>query len=295
MKKILIAALCLLFSAPAFAQDAPIKAIASFSILGDIVKTIGGDDVSVQTIIGPNVDAHHYEPTPADAKAIADADIVFINGLGFDDWVKKLGASDKKVIIVSKDIKTLKTEDSHDHHHHGQSDPHAWQNVENVRIYAGNIATALSALKPEKAEAFANRAAAYDLALQKLDAEIRERLQAIPTESRKIVTSHDAFAYFAAAYGIKILAVEGLGAQGGTTAANIAKLVTQIKTENVKTVFIENISDPKLIRQIAADTGATIGGTLYADALSGPDGPAPTYIDMMRHNVTLMTKAMGTQ
>jgi zinc/manganese transport system substrate-binding protein len=294
MKKILILALFLVLNVPVHAQEAPVKAVASFSILGDIVKAIGGDDVSVQTLIGPDTDAHAYEHTPAEAKAIADADIVFINGLGFDDRVAKLGASEKKVIVTSDNVKLLESEGGDDGHGHGhnQTDPHAWQDVSNIRIYVGNIVTALSAIKPDKAQNFANRAAAYDQELQKLDSEIRQKLGAIPEEKRKIVTSHDAFGYFESAYGIKMLAAEGLTGHGSAKASNIAKLIDQIKTENVKTLFVENVSNSKLIEQIKADTGAVIGGTLYADALSKPDGPAATYIDMMRHNLSLIIQSM---
>lgn len=307
MKKILALALTLLFSTPVMAQEAPVKAVASFSILADIIKTVGGEEVSVTTLVGPDSDAHAYEPTTADAKAIADADVVFINGLGFEGWLEKLDASGPKIITVSNGIKAIenteKEEDGHtghhghehDHHDHGATDPHAWQDVSNVRVYVGNIATALSELRPDKAETFANNAAAYDKALQKLDSEIRKELASIPSENRKIITSHDAFGYFAAAYGVKIMAAEGLGAHGGGTALNISRLVNQIKSEGVKIIFLENISDPKLMTQIATDTGASIGGTLYADALSKQDGPAATYLDMMRHNLSLMAKGMGKE
>lgn len=301
MKKIALALLCLSLSLPAFAQE-PLKVVASFSILEDIVKNVGGDDVTVSAIVGPDADAHAFEVTPKEAKMLADADIVFINGLGFEGWMERLAESSGfkgKLVTVSKDVATLDAEEHHgeehghhEHHAHGASDPHAWQDVANVRIYTGNITTALTSARPETAQAFVDRAAAYDLQLQKLDAEIRNRLTKIPAEKRKILTSHDAFGYFSKAYGVAILAPHGLSTHDEPSAETMAELTDQIKREGIGTAFIENISDPKTLKRLSEDTGVKIGGTLYADALSKADGPAPTYLDMMRHNLSLMAKAM---
>ncbi|NBX66965.1 MAG: metal ABC transporter substrate-binding protein [Proteobacteria bacterium] len=295
MKKMLLIALSFLLSLPAHSADAPLKAVASFSIIGDVVKIIGGDEVALTTIIGPDTDAHAFEPTPSDAKSLADADIVFINGLGFEGWIERL-AAEKKITVLSKEIKALSSHDDHGHDHdHKGSDPHAWQDVSNMRNYVASIAATLSSLRPAKSQYFVDRAAQYDLELQKLDRDIHTAIQSVPSEKRKIITSHDAFGYFENAYGITIIAAEGLGAHASPSASGVARLLDQIKKEQIKTVFLENLSDPKLITRIATDTGATLGGTLYTDALSAAGGPADTYIKMMRHNLSLMLTAMGTK
>jgi zinc/manganese transport system substrate-binding protein len=271
---------------------APLPVVASFSIIGDMVKTIGGEDVTVTTIVGHDADSHAY-------RKLANAKIIFINGLGFEGWMNKLTKSagyTGDVITVSQGIKPIHIEEAthdHDHgHHHEEFDPHAWQSVDNTRIYVKNIAATLVKALPEKAKDIKARAAAYDAELAKLDADIKTAFKDIPAEKRKVITSHDAFGYFGADYGITFLAPEGLNTDSEPSAADVAKLINQIKTEKVKTVFLENMSSPRLISQIAKDTGATIGGTLYADALSTS---ANTYIDMMRANLALIQSSLQGQ
>ncbi len=301
MKKTLIAALWLLFSAaPAFA--APLPVVASFSILGDMVKTIGGEDVTVTTLAGPDSDTHAYQPTPSDARAMKDAKVIFLNGLGFEGWMDRLvqssGTAAPRIVttkgIKVRDMKESGAEDHHEHHDHthGNIDPHAWQNLANAHVYVKNITDALVAALPDRAEAIRARARAYDAQITKTDMWVRDQFRNIPQDSRFIITSHDAFGYFADAYGITIDAPEGLSTESEPGARQVARLIDQIRAHKVKSVFIENMASPRLMQEIAAQTGAQAGQTLYSDALSKADGPAPTYLSVFRHNVPLMAAAM---
>ncbi len=294
MKRLLPALILIslaLMPAPARALDKPLDVVASFSILGDMVKTIGGPDVNVTTIVGPDTDTHVYEPTPLDAKALARAQLVFINGLGFEGWMGKLAQSTGykgTIVTVTNGIKTRTMDDE------GKvvTDPHAWQSAANARIYAKNITTALIKALPAKAAAISVRANIYDKELADLDAWVHNRFKDVPPAARNIITSHDAFGYFGLAYGLTFMAPEGVNTDAEPTAADVAKLTDQIKAAHARTVFLENMANARLIKQIAKDTGATIGGTLYADALSPLNGPASTYIDLMRNNAGLMAAGL---
>lgn len=305
--------LTLLLSSAAFADPA-LKAVATFSILGDFVGEVGGDRVAVTTLVGPDGDAHVYQPTPNDARALAAADIVFVNGLGFEGWMERLAeaAGTKAPIVVatagitSRAFTTAEQEhehadgeEDHDHddhggHDHGPTDPHAWQSVPNAKIYVADIARALSVADPAGAETYAANAAAYTAKLDALDAKIRAAIAAIPKEHRIIVTSHDAFGYFGEAYGLDFEAPQGMSTESEASAADVAGLITQIRKEHVPAIFVENITDPRLLEQISSETGAKIGGTLYSDALSSQDGPAATYIDMMENNIHQFSDALGS-
>ena len=293
---------------PQAAADPPFKVVASFSILGDMVKTVGGDRVQVITLVGPDGDAHVYEPTPADAKAIADAKVVFINGLGLEQgWLPRLiEASGYKgpVVVTSKGIKPLKMEEEDEHgkeqaspRAHGKpamvDDPHAWQNLANGKIYVENIVAGLSAVDPAGAETYKANGQIYIAEINKLDAEVRAKLAAIPQARRKIVTTHDAFQYFGKAYKVEFLAPEGISTEAEASANDVAKLIKQIRSEKITAVFFENMSDNRLLTQISKETGTKIGGTVYSDALSPPDGPAPTYLAMFRHNLEEFAKALA--
>lgn len=278
--------------APAEARDEPLPIVASFSILADMARQIGGDDVSVTSLIGPDEDAHGYQPRPSDARLLGQATLVIANGLGFDTWIERLAASagQTRIVVASEGVTTLESaagHDDHDHHghDHGAIDPHAWQNVGHARIYARNIAAALQIADPDRAEAYRQRADDYDRALAELDAEIRSTLAQLPATRRKLVTSHDAFAYFGQAYDISVIAAAGISYESEPSAAGIARLIRQLRRENVPVIFVENISDPRLVERIARESGAQLGGKLYSDALSGPDGSAPTYVEMMRANL----------
>jgi len=304
-------ALGLMTATPALA-DQPLKVVASFSILGDIVANVGGDKIALTTLVGPNGDAHVFQPSPADARAVAGADVVIVNGLGFEGWIERLTeASGYKgpVIVASQGItpREMAEEEEgheehagqehaghdHDHHDHGNIDPHAWQNIGNVIAYVDTIATALIAADPADRAAYEANAAAYKAKLTALDAKVKAAIAALPPERRKIITSHDAFGYFAAAYGLEVLAPQGVSTESEASAKGVATLIRQIKKEKAPAVFLENITDPRLIDRIAKETGAHIGGTLYSDALSDASGPASTYIAMFEHNLAALAAALG--
>jgi len=269
-----------------------VKAVASFSILGDMVKQVGGDRIDVITLVGPDGDAHVYEPTPADAKNLATAQSLFNNGLGFEGWMDRLEKSSGfrgKVMVASTGVKPpTMVEDEKT-----VTDPHAWQSLANGKLYVANIRDGLIAVDPEGKSVYEANAAKYLDALAKEEADVRAALAALPQERRKIITSHDAFGYFGAAYGLEIVAPEGVSTESEASAKDVAKIIRQIKAERIPAVFMENITDHRLLDQIASETGAKIGGELYTDALSPPDGPAPTYLDMFRHNVGALTAAVS--
>lgn len=279
---------CLLLALSSALSAAPIKVVTSFSILADFAREVGGDRVQVFALVGPDADAHAWQPRPSDARTVMDADVVIANGLGFDTWIERLAASagNPRVVIAAADVTPLEQLDDHAHHghDHGPLDPHAWQSVANARIYARNIATALTAADPAGEAHYRERLARYDGELAALDAELRKGFAALPEEARKVVTSHDAFSYFGAAYGMRFLSAAGVGNRSEVSAAAMARLIRQLRKEKVPVVFLENVNDARLIERIGAEGGARVGGTLYSDALSGPDGPAASYVAMMRHN-----------
>jgi len=296
------AAVALSLGAPALAQsDQPIPVVATFSILGDMVERIGGEHVAVTTLVGPNGDAYVYQPTPADARAVSSAEILFVNGLAFEGWIDHLveasGFGGTR-IVATAGITPISFEDDDDHaeagHDHGAFDPHAWQSLPNAIVYADNIAAALARADPENAATFYRNRADFVAEIEALDAEIRAAVGALPTDRRTIVTSHDAFGYFAEEYGLTFLAPQGVSTESEASARDVAELITQIRAQSIAAVFVESISDSRLLEQIVSETSASIGGTLYSDALSGPDGPAATYLDMMRHNLAMLTDALNS-
>jgi len=281
---------------PVFAAE-PLKVVASFSILGDLVAKVGGDLVEVRTLVGPNGDAHVYAPTPADARDTAGAGLIVVNGLGFEGWLDRLVAASGysgPVAVASTGVTPIKLgeETEEEAHDHGDIDPHAWQSVANAEVYVKNIAAALCEADPDDCAEYRANAAAYTAELKGLDASIRAGFALVPPERRKVITTHDAFGYFAREYGIAFLAPQGVSTESEASAADVAKLIGQIRDEGVGAIFLENISDPRLIEQIASETGIRAGGELYSDALSEPDGPAATYAAMMRHNANLLQNAM---
>ena len=331
---LLASAAALALVSPAFAEE-KLKVIATFSILGDIVANVGGDRVEVTTLVGPDGDAHVFQPSPADAEAVAGAQVIVANGLGFEGWMDRLvEASGTKatVITAAEGVTPIAfgeeehghehaegeehdhdhrhehaegeghdhdhaKEEGHDHaydhgHDHGEFDPHAWQSVTNVALYVGAIERGLAATDPEGAETYKANAAAYLAELDALDAEIRAAVAVLPEDRRTVVTSHDAFGYFAADYGLTFVAPQGVSTEAEASAQDVAALINQIKDAGIAAVFVENIADRRLLDQIASETGARIGGTLYSDALSGPEGPAATYLTMMRHNLGQLTAAL---
>lgn len=302
MKNLFVSLAFLLSLSPAlaFAEDKPVEVVATFSILGDLTKQVGGDLVHVKTLVGPDGDAHTYKPTPSDSVALSEAELVVENGLHMEGWVDRLvSASGFKgnVVIASEGVtpRQMDAEEEDASHTSGGkvTDPHAWQDISNARIYIKNIAEALARTRPADAETFRAHAKVYDAELEKLDAWVKAEIGSIPTEQRKIVTSHDAFGYFGAAYGVTFLAPQGISTEVEPTATQVAKLIEQMKSEKVKRVFFENMASPKLVKQLAKDGGASVGKAVYSDALSNADGPAATYVAMFYHNIAQFKEAMA--
>ena len=297
--------------------DRPIRAVATFSILGDMVSRIGREHVAVTTLVGPGGDAHVYRPTPAAARAVSEAHVLVVNGLDFEGWLDRLmEASDfgGVRVVATAGIEPIAVDDDgddhghdddhregnsaeghsdgHDDHDHGAFDPHAWQSLRHTVVYADNITAALAKADPDNASTFYRNRAAYVAEMEALDAEIRGMFAELPPSSRTIVTSHDAFQYFGRDYGLTFLAPQGLSTASEASARDVARLIQFIRDQGIRAVFPENVADPRLLQRIADETGAAIGGTLYPGALSGPDGPAPTYLDMMRHNARTLVQAL---
>lgn len=371
------AALALVLPSPGVAASKkPIQVVATFSILGDMVKRIGGKHVNVTTLVGSDSDAHVYRPTPADVRAVSKAKILVVNGLQFEGWLDRLvGAADFKGVrvVATKGIDpiAMDEDDDHDdkhkakghdhkhkakghdhkheakghdhkheakghdhkhkakghdhkheakghdhkhkakghdhkkhkaddhahkggHHDHGAYDPHTWQSLKNAVIYVNNIAAALSKAAPEHAKVFQQNRDKYIAEIKALDKEIGGILGKLPKDRRTIVTSHDAFQYFGRAYGLTFVAPQGISTESKPSAKDVARLINFIRKNKIRAVFVESITDPRLLKRIADETGAAIGGTLYPGALSGPKGPAPTYLDMMRHNAKTIAKALSS-
>jgi zinc/manganese transport system substrate-binding protein len=290
-RRLIVCGLCLAYlllpiAAPAHAQ-APLKVVASFSILGDFVKNVGSDRVEVTTLVGADGDVHVYTPAPGDARKITDANLLVINGFGLEGWLPRLlqvSSARVPIVTATKGIAPLKLG--------SEADPHAWQSVANAKSYVVNIRDALIAADPADAESFRKNAQSYLAKLDALDREVREAVAQIPPNRRKVISTHDAFGYFASAYGIQFIAPIGVSTESEASAKDIAGIVTQIRAEKIPAVFLERMSDPRLIRRIAAETGAKIGGTLYSDSLTDEKGDAPTYIDMVRHNIKALTSAL---
>ncbi|RWK45347.1 MAG: metal ABC transporter substrate-binding protein [Mesorhizobium sp.] len=323
-----LSAITLAHTATASAEN--LKVVASFSIIADFAKNVGGDRVDITTLVGPNGDAHVYEPKPADAAAVAAADVVLVNGLQFEGFLQRLvEASGTKapVVELTKGGEVLRNaeeehhgeaaegeqkheheaaEAGHDqhaeegqehaneeaHHDHGEFDPHAWQSVHNAEIYVKNIADAFCAADAAGCDAYKANAEAYGEQLEALEAEIRAAVTEIPEDKRVIITSHDAFRYFEHEYGIKFLAPEGVSTESEASAADVAALIKQVKEDKAAAIFVENITNPRLMEQIASETSIKVGGELYSDALSDESGPAATYIDMMKYNANTIKGAV---
>lgn len=292
-----VLAITTLLPATATAAE-PIPVVASFSILGDLVQVVGGDRVKVSTLVGPNADAHAFEPKPVDAKTILQAKLFVINGLNFEPWAQKLATSagyKGMTVIASQGIAARRMPPEPGHSHAGaqdDTDPHGWQDPSNVVTYMRNIEKSLSSLDPAGASSYKLNSDSYIKQLVALDQFAKEQFASIALPKRQVITSHDAFGYFAARYHIKFLAPQGINADTEPSARGVAQLIRQIKHDQIKAVFVENMSNPKLLAQITQDTGVTLGPKLYVDALSGPDEPGATYLAMMRNNITQLAAGM---
>ena len=276
----------LVIAAPASAETR-LNVVASFSILADFARQVGGDKVGVTALVGPDSDVHVYTPTPHDAKDVGAAQLLIVNGLGLEGWLPRLqqASGSKAPIIVATQGITPRQRGS-------DADPHAWQSVRNAMVYVRNISDALIAADPADAEIFKANAARYLAELEALDKEVRAEVEKIPTERRKVISTHDAFGYFADAYGIQFIAPLGVSTETEPSARDVAEIIRQVKKAQIPAVFLENFNDDRLVGRIAAETGAKIGGTLYSDALSEEKGPVPTYIAMVRHNIRALTSAL---
>jgi zinc/manganese transport system substrate-binding protein len=275
------------------AAEAPVRIVVSFSILEDIVREIGGDDVAVTSLIGRDANEHVFEPSPDQVRLVAQARLFIVNGLGLEGWLTRLVQSARyrgPVVVATEGIVPITTTEAG-----GAApspDPHAWQDARNGVIYAENIARALAVVDPPHAAAYQQRFAHYRAELGALDRQVRETIAAIPAEKRRVITSHDAFAYYGRAYGVTFMAPEGLTTESEPSAKTVAALIRQIRREGIKALFLENISDPRLMQEIARETGASLGPPLYSDALSAAEGPAPTYIRMIEYNTATLRAGM---
>ena len=270
----------------------PLHVVASFSILADLTQQVGGDGVSVEALVGPNGDVHIYEPRPKDLRDLMEAGLLVRNGLGLEGWMDRLtdAAGFKGVVIVAAEkVVPRKMKEA------GgaiATDPHAWQDPRNAILYVQTIGTGLSAADPANTVAYRDAGTRYAAAIAQADSWIASTLSAIPAKQRRIITTHDAFGYYGARYGVEFLSAEGISTEFEPSAKSIATLVKQIKREKIGAVFIENMTSPRMAQMLAKETGATLGGTVYSDALSPSGGPAPTYLDMLRHNTRLFATAM---
>ena len=290
MRQLVLIAILLALS-PVGAEAKTLDIVASFSVLGEIVQEVAGDKANVHTLVGPDGDAHSFEPTPKDGKTLGSADLVIVNGLDLEKWMERLiEASGYKgtVAVASRGVRPRLMEEE------GSSvtDPHAWQDLANGRLYVRNIADALAAADPADAEYFRARAQRYDATLAGLDAWVREEIAQVPAAKRRVITTHDAFGYFGAAYGVTFLAPEGISTDAEPTAGGLAKLIDQVRREKIRALFLENITSPQLMQTIAQETGVPLGGALFSDALSPPDGPAPTYVAMFKNNLPKLVEGM---
>jgi zinc/manganese transport system substrate-binding protein len=311
--------------------EQPIPVVATFSILGDMVERIGGEHIALTTLVGPDGDAHVYQPTPKAARSVAEADVLFMNGLEFEGWLERLAEAasfDGSMVVATTGVVPIafeehedddhgehddheehddhddhkehddhddhKEHDDHAGHDHGTFDPHAWQSLDNAVIYANNIAAGLAQADPANASAYYTNRAAFVTEIVALKSDVDAMMAALPADKRTVVTPHDAFGYFAEAYDLTFEAPQGMSTESEVSAADVAALILQIRRESISAVFIESITDNRMMEQIANETGATIGGTLYSDALSGETGPASTYLDMIRHNATTLSDALGS-
>lgn len=329
----IVAALAIAFPCWVNAQE-KLPVVATFSILGDMVSRIGGDAVLVTTLVGRNGDTHVYQPTPADAKAVKNAQVIFANGLGFEGWLDRLTEAaefDGDRVVATNGINTIsysehddeehhkdehaeskedhrremdehtsdadaheneEHEEGHDDHHHGEYDPHGWQSLKNAIVYVDNITSALSKASPSNAGTFYKNREAYMADIELLDTKIKEMIATLPSGARTIVTSHDAFQYFGRDYGLRFLAPQGLSTESEASARDVAQLIKQIRAQSISAVFVENVADPRLVQQIATETGSIVGGKLFPGALSSVDGPAGTYLDLMNNNATTIVNAL---
>lgn len=306
---------CILASGPALAENKPV-AVATFSILADLTQRVAGEHAQVLTLVGPNGDAHVFEPGPKESAELAQADLLIANGLGFEPWLERLEDASGfkgKVVVASDGVTPLEGEEEHEGevheahegeaheegeeaheegHHHEGADPHAFQDLANAQIYIANIAKGLSEVAPAHAADFKANADKLSAEITALDRQLKADFGAIPEDKRRVLTSHDAFHYFGRAYGIEFVSVQGLSTEAEPTAEDLAKVVRQARDGHLSAIFLENMTDPRLAETVAQESGVRVGGELYADALSESTGPAPDYLSLIRYNAKQLLAAM---
>jgi len=287
MSKLWVILLCFATFQTQANPQKPIQVVTSFSILENLVQELGGERVQIINLVGRNSDAHIYQPKPSDAVAISKADLVVMNGLGFEGWITRLmdqqGYKNRR-LIASHGVEVLKQDE--------ETDPHAWQSFENINIYVENITKSLIEIQPQHKGEFIQRQSVYMKDVNVLRKEMLEKMNQIPLEKRRVITSHDAFGYLGKEFQIQFIAPVGLSTDAEPTAADVAAVIDQILQQKVKAMFVENISNPRLLQQISAETGVENGGALYSDALSETHEAAPTYLKMMRHNLEALAKEL---
>jgi zinc/manganese transport system substrate-binding protein len=294
---IVVAGVAALPTPPTRAQTAPPRIVASFSILADMTRELAPAGTVVASLVGPNADAHVFEPSPADGRRLAQAHLVVVNGLHFEGWVDRLievSGYRGPVVVASRGVKLPASQEAHKRHDPGAVDPHAWQNLAYARTYVANVSSALATRWPQHQAEIDARRVAYLARVDELDRRVRDSLNSIPRDRRRVITSHDAFGHFGAAYGVDFLAPQGWDTHSEPSAAAVARLIRQIRQRGVRAVFIENISDPRLVERIAQEAGVRVGGTLYSDALSLPGGPADTYLKLIEHNARTLVDTLST-
>lgn len=290
----LLLTLSLFATLPASAET-KIKAVATFSILGNLIAEVAGDKVALSVLVGADMDAHAYQPRPSDARALADANVLVSNGLGFEGWIDRLAKAAPfkgRPVVASAGVTTIAAGPSPGHSHGHGPDPHCWQDVQRARIYVANIAKGLVDADPANAAHYRERAEQVDRRLVELDAWVKAEIAKVPAEKRRAITGHDSFRYFSSAYGVKFQSPRGYNTSSEPSARDVAMLIREAREQRIKALFVENMTNPGLVDQIAKESGAVVGPRLYSDALSGPEGPAPTYEKMMRHNVTALVAGM---
>ena len=290
---------------PAEAADQKLAVVATISIIADFATVVGGDRVAVTSLVGPNGDAHVYDPSPADAKSLAGAKLVLVNGLGLEGWMDKLiKASGTKapIVVATKGVapRQMEAEEEAGAPKPAKAeapklitDPHAWQSIANAKLYVSNIHAAFVAADPDGKASYDANTDASLAKLPEVEAHVKAAFAALPESQRRVITTHDAFGYYGAAYGIDFIAPQGISTDSEATAKRVGQLIKQIRSEKIRAVFIENMTDGRLINRIAKETGVKLGGELFSDALSPANGPAATYINMIEHNTKLLTAAMA--
>ncbi len=284
-----------LFAALPASAETKIKAVATFSILGNLIAEVAGDKVALSVLVGPDMDAHAYQPRPTDARALADAQVLVSNGLGFEGWIDRLAKAAPfkgRSVVASAGVATIPAGATPGHSHAHGPDPHCWQDVQRARIYIANIAKGLADADPTNAAHYRERAEQVDRRLVELDAWVKAEIAKVPADKRRAITGHDSFRYFSSAYGVQFQSPRGYNTSSEPSARDVAMLIREARAQRIKALFVENMTNPGLVDQIAKESGAVVGPRLYSDALSGPDGPAPTYEKMMRHNVTALVAGM---